>query len=128
MNAKRRGLALILVLGVLAILALLATAFASLAGVERRVTRNYLDTVRARLAAESGIEAAVALLRHRILRGSLWTETSWSVADERTIRVDGEEVKDAGFLGSGSYGADGDFYRVRISDAQSRLNVNDGVG
>ena len=112
MTATRRGVALILVLGVLAVLALLATAFATLAGVERRVSRNYLDGVRARLAAESGIEAAVALLRQRILRGALWTETSWSVADGRSIRVDGAEIRDAGFLAAGSYGRDGDFYRA----------------
>jgi hypothetical protein len=127
MKAKRRGVALIVVLGTLAVLALLATTFATLAGVERRVTRNYLDGVRARLAAESGVEAALALLQQRILRGSLWTETSWSVADDRTIRVDGREINDAGYLGSGSYGSDGDFYRVRISDANSRINVNDGA-
>jgi hypothetical protein len=126
-TATRRGMALILVLGVLAVLALLATAFATLSGAERRVSRNYLDAVRARLAAESGIEAAVALLRQRTLRGTLWTETSWSVADGRAIRVDGAELRDAGFLAAGSYGRDGDFYRVRIADAQSRLNVNDGA-
>src|SRR5687767_2657488 len=127
MKAKRRGIALILVLGTVAVLALLATAFATLAGLERQVSQNYVDTVRARFAAESGVEAAVALLQHRLLRGSLWTDTSWSVADEKTIRVDGEEIRDAGFLPSGSYGPDGDFHRVRITDAQSRIHVNDGV-
>ena len=127
MKAKRRGVALILVLGTLAVLALLATTFATLAGVERQTSLNYVDTVRARFAAESGIEAALALLQHRILRGSLWTETSWSVAEDRTIRVDGAEIRDAGFLPSGSYASDGDLYRVRIADAQSRIHVNDGA-
>ena len=127
MKANRRGMALILVLGTLAVLALLATAFATLAGVERQVSRNYVDTVRARFAAESGVEAALGLLQQRLLRGSLWTETSWSVADDRTIRVDGAEIRDAGFLPSGSYGPDGDFHRVRITDAQSRIHVNDGA-
>jgi hypothetical protein len=127
MKAKRRGMALILVLGLLALLALLAATFATLTGVDRQVSRNYLDTVRARLAAESGVEAALALLQQRMLRGSLWTETSWSVADDRKIRVDGGEIRDAGFLGAGAYGPDGDFCRVRISDAHSRIHVNDGA-
>ncbi|MBI3857085.1 MAG: hypothetical protein HY293_15470, partial [Planctomycetes bacterium] len=121
MKAKRRGIALILVLGALALLALLATTFATLSGVERKVSQNYADTVRARLAAESGVEAALALLQQRLLRGSLWTESSWSVADGRPIRVDGAEIRDAGFI------VDTEFHRVRISDAQSRIHVNDGA-
>ena len=56
MNGRRRGVALILVLGTLAVLALLATAFATLTGLDRQVSHNYVDTVRARFAAESGIE------------------------------------------------------------------------
>jgi len=113
--------ALILVLGVLAILALLATTFATLTAVDRRVSQNYADAVRARLVAESGVHAALALLQHRMLRGTLWTETSWSVADDRTIRVDGAELKDAGLQ------TESEFYRVRISDAHSRIHVNDGA-
>ena len=60
---SRRGAVLIIVLGVLAVLALLATAFASLQFTERRVAQNYSDTVRAKLLAQSGVEAAVARLR-----------------------------------------------------------------
>ena len=57
------GAVLIIVLGVLALLALLATAFASLQGTERRVARNYLDLVRAKQIAQSGVEDAVARLK-----------------------------------------------------------------
>ncbi|HZE97326.1 MAG TPA: PilX N-terminal domain-containing pilus assembly protein, partial [Planctomycetota bacterium] len=120
-------MALIVVLALTALLALLAVSFATMAGVDRRVSRNYLDAVRARLVAESGVEAAVARLEERILRGALWTDVSWSVADGKTIHLDGDEVKDAGFLGSGSRAENGDFYRVRITDAQSRIHVNDGA-
>ncbi|MBV8878502.1 MAG: hypothetical protein JO332_00930 [Planctomycetaceae bacterium] len=123
----RRGIALIVALGMTALLAVLATAFATLASTDRRLSRNQLDLVRARLAAESGVDAALALLQERLLRGSLWTDLSWSVADGRKIRLDDADVNDAGFLGAGAYGERGDFYRVRISDAQSRLFVNDGA-
>jgi hypothetical protein len=54
---------LIIVLGVLAILALLATTFATLQATEKQVARNYLDTVRAKLLAQSGIQDAEARLR-----------------------------------------------------------------
>ena len=60
---KKKGAVLIVVLGVLVILALLATTFVTLQSTERQVTRNYLDTVRARLIAQSGIEDASAQLR-----------------------------------------------------------------
>ncbi len=61
--AKRRGAVLIVVLGVLVVLALLATTFATLQTTERHIARNYLDTVRARLLAQSGQEDASARLR-----------------------------------------------------------------
>jgi hypothetical protein len=63
---RNRGAILIVVLGVLSLLALLATAFANLQSTERRVSRNYLNTVRARLVAESGIETAAARLLERL--------------------------------------------------------------
>ena len=56
---RNRGAVLIVVLGVLAVLALLATTFATLQGVEQRVAVNYLDTVRAKLIAQSGVNDAV---------------------------------------------------------------------
>jgi len=60
---KRKGAVLIVVLGVLAILALLATTFATLQATEKQVARNYLDTVRAKLLAQSGVQDAEARLR-----------------------------------------------------------------
>ena len=55
-----RGVALLIVLGVLALLSVIALAFVSLSRLERQVSRNYVDHVRAQLTAESGVEAAVA--------------------------------------------------------------------
>src|SRR5207244_12656730 len=62
---------LIIVLGVLAVLALLATTFATLQGVERRVSRNYLDTVRAKMLAQSGVNDAMAQLERQFPGRSL---------------------------------------------------------
>ncbi len=118
---RNRGLALLLVLGALVLLSLLAAAFSTLAAAERFTSRAYLDGVRARLAAESGIHAAVARLQERAERGTLWRERSWTVADGSAIRLDGAEVKDAAFMGNG------DLYRVRLRDSQGCLFVNEGL-
>ena len=61
-SSRRRGVVLIIVLGVLAVLALLATAFATLTSTERHIARNYEDTVRAKLLAMSGVQHAISRL------------------------------------------------------------------
>lgn len=58
-----RGAVLIVVLGILVVLALLSVTFATLQATERQISRNYLDTVRAKLLAQSGVEDAQARLR-----------------------------------------------------------------
>jgi hypothetical protein len=70
---KGKGAVLIIVLGILAVLALLATAFATLQATERKISRNYLDMVRAKLLAQSGIEHTVHRLSLDMPRGFLGT-------------------------------------------------------
>jgi len=60
---RRKGAVLIIVLGVLAVLALLAVTFSTLQATERQIAHNYMDTVRAKLLAQSGIQDAEAKLR-----------------------------------------------------------------
>src|SRR5205814_1924058 len=120
---KARGIALIVVLGVLSLLALLAVSFSTLAATERATSRNYLDTVRARLVAQSGIEAGIARL---LERGVLMNETEWAPA-MAPIRVNGVEVRPAGLMDSASYVRRGDFYTLRITDSNAQINVNDGL-
>jgi len=62
-SGKRKGAVLIIVLGVLAVLALLATTFATMQATERQVAHNYMDTVRAKLLAQSAVQDAEAKLR-----------------------------------------------------------------
>ena len=66
---NRRGAVLIVVLGVLVVLALLATTFASLQSLERSVARNYLDDVRAKLLAESGMQFAMSRIKETMAKG-----------------------------------------------------------
>ncbi len=60
---RRKGIVLIVVMGVLFIMSLLAVTFATLQFTERRVSSNYVDTVRAKLAAQSGLQDAEVRLR-----------------------------------------------------------------
>jgi hypothetical protein len=60
---------MIVILGCLLLLALLATSFVTLQSIERRVTHNYLDHVRARLVAQSGVEFAIDRLHQAIADG-----------------------------------------------------------
>ncbi|HVR82799.1 MAG TPA: hypothetical protein VMU54_00720, partial [Planctomycetota bacterium] len=59
----RKGVVLIIVLGVMAVLALLAVTFSTLQATDRQIAHNYMDTVRAKLLAQSGIQDAEAKLR-----------------------------------------------------------------
>ncbi len=60
--SRRRGLALILVTGVLGLLAVLAAAFVTMAQLERRASRQRLHATQAQLLARSGLEDALARL------------------------------------------------------------------
>jgi hypothetical protein len=110
---RRRGTALIVVLGALALLSLLAVTFATRVGTERATARNFLDAARARLAAQSGVEAALAHLQGLLDRGLL------PDGPARTLPPTP--------LGSGTYVPGGDLYEVKIEDANARINVNDGL-
>ena len=59
---SRRGLALLIVVGVLGILAVLAAAFVTMAQLERRASRQRLHATKALLLARSGVEDALARL------------------------------------------------------------------
>ncbi len=62
MRMNHRGLALILVVGVLGLLAVLGAAFATMAQLERRASRQRLYATKAMLLARSGLEDALARL------------------------------------------------------------------
>jgi hypothetical protein len=95
---RREGLALAVILGFLALLAALAASFLHLSTVERRIAHNHVDYARARWAADSGVETAIARLR----------TADWFESDDWTLSESPE-------------------FRARIRDEQGRLNVNDGA-
>lgn len=163
--SRRRGAVLIVVLGILVVLALLATTFSTLQAVERDVSRNYLDGVRSRLVAQSGIEDAMGRLSVMVARGRFeepalqywgantsevgapdWAtpleraaNPSYAIEDEvvqnpldplvapRLFTVDGRKLGISGTMSSSTYAPEGDVYRLRVSDANARIHVNDGI-
>lgn len=73
-NGRRRnerGTVLIVVLAFLALIALLATSFMTLQTLEQNVTENYLDHVRAKNTAQSGVDVAVEKLTRLVREGWL---------------------------------------------------------
>lgn len=125
----RRGLALIVVLGILVILVLLATTFAVIQGIDRTIARNYLDGVRARMLAQSGVEAAVARLQAQGIAhdpGMRYQDDEHpSYAIPVVVTVDGVPTGLSGTHCTGTYAANGDAYRLRVTDANSLIHVND---
>lgn len=59
---RRRGTVLIVVLAVLAVLSLLGTTFVVMSSLERTVSKNYLDEIKAKAVAKSGVAAGVSNL------------------------------------------------------------------
>jgi hypothetical protein len=64
-TTRQRGIALMMTLGVLALLLIMALAFAYTTRTERLAAGVNTDLIRARLLAESGVERAIAFLREQ---------------------------------------------------------------
>jgi len=94
----RRGLALVLVVGVLGILVVLAASFVTMAHLERQASQRRLHAVRALLVARSGLEDALA----RLSTG-----------------------QDPGRLEGATF-RDGASCSLRVEDESAKINVNGG--
>ncbi|MDQ7779034.1 MAG: hypothetical protein RDV41_04920 [Planctomycetota bacterium] len=76
----RRGSVLIVALGVMTVLAVLGFVFLSTTRVERAISRNYVDLVRAKFYAQSGLEYAIGEI-HRQIQGSATLDPNYSIAE-----------------------------------------------
>ncbi len=91
----RSGIALILVAGVLGLLAVLATTFATMAQLERRASAQRLYATKATLLARSGLEDALARLsagQDPSLAGSRYGGEDWDADGSFSAYEAGEEV------------------------------------
>jgi hypothetical protein len=180
----QRGIALLVALGVLVVLALLGAVFATMSGIERTVARNYIDKVRARFLAESGIEQAIAELgvchgrsldiwnatrpmpwtyfgldsngdglvnngesaaySYTLPSGEIMHDWGRCPIEEATrpsfpydyngngsfdpasdcVTIDGKSVALSGAMQAGTYAERGNVYTLKVTDLQSRININ----
>jgi hypothetical protein len=145
-----KGMTLILVAGVLAVLAALSTGFYAIALMQTKSATRYADSVRAEMMVRAGVEDGVARLRELTFRKTEDPTDPWYGVDflngarrrvafacdlsTNNIDDDGDGVKDnieerempfTGSLGN-SASTNSDRYLLHVSDAASKINVNAG--
>lgn len=125
-NRNRRGIVLLFVLGLLALMSVLAMSFVSMSRLERSISRNYVDRTHALLAAESGVEYALARLREmdgivdpEDLEAMKWDATTASFAMTSDPAWSGGV--DASNAGNARF-------RLRVDDDSGKINLNDTDG
>lgn len=138
-----RGIALLFSLAVLGVLSILTLAFVKMSQLERNISRQYLDKTRAMITAESGVESAMAHIRTWRGRSVLEFQESLDYNPSNPA-VDVFYAEDpslesaiappvgfpggaaaSGYVGNGTYVANGDFYKLKIRDTSGLLNLND---
>lgn len=146
----RRGVTLILVAGVLAVLAAMATGFYSITLTQTRSATRFSDSVRAEMVAQAGIEAAISMLREQAFKETEGPASPWyridytqnlkrrasfpvdlsknSIDDDLDGVVDNAEEKEMPFSGTlgSSVELNSDRYILNISDAAGKININAG--
>lgn len=138
---NRKGIVLLLVLGVLGLLSVLAMAFVSMAKLERGMSANYMARVRSIMAAESGVEAAIAQvsampggvipaddLNRLTYQFTGLDENGFAEIPSFAADIDGDGAQDGV---SGLMEGDletGVSYRLMVEDASGKLNINDVNG
>ncbi len=105
----RRGLALFVVVGILGVMAVLGTAFALMARLERTASQRRVHATRALLLARSGLEDAVARLS----------------AGQAPASVGGRARGYSGAFGSEAVPLLS--YALRVEDESAKINVNGGL-
>lgn len=142
-RCARRGIVLLMVLGVLALMSVLVISFVSMARMERAISANYVAYVRAQMTAESGVEKAISevsringknlLEELERMRCGPGEDPRLTLAEVQVpsyaVDVDGDLVPDAfsGAVGS-SQSDNGDRYKLRVEDESAKFNLNDTPG
>jgi hypothetical protein len=133
LTLSKRGVALIVVVGVLVVLAALTTAFFTLTVMQTKSAVRYADSVRAEMMARAGVEDAIARLRAQAYiktedPSDPWYTVDWlNNATKRdsflTQDKSGVTMSYTRAMGS-SVGPDSDRYTLHITDAASKININ----
>ncbi|MFC1587400.1 hypothetical protein ACFL54_03735 [Planctomycetota bacterium] len=133
----RRGIVLLFVLGVLALLSVLALTFVNMTRLERNISLNYVYGVRATLAAESGIEYASNRLLEaggRTFTPAFAEEFAYQEGTKSGLQHAAkvsfslpDQLDISGIVGD-SLSRGGDFYKLRVIPEDGKLNLNDTNG
>jgi hypothetical protein len=147
---QHRGITLIMVAAVLAVLAAIVTGFHAITIMQTRSAMRYSDSVRAEMAARAGIHDGLARLREAALKQTETPSDPWYMVnylkgaksrisyaadfsknnrdDDGDGKIDNPEEREMSFtnvLGD-SAGLNSDRYQLQISDAASKININAG--
>lgn len=119
------AIALILTVGILAILALVAVGFSAFTRLELRATENFANQLRAELIAEAGIARAINDLKYHTTYGA--KVDPYDTMLDPWFYTSGVSV-DLAAAASPSYGSDiiyGDgTYRLKVIDCAALININ----
>ncbi|MFH1093772.1 MAG: hypothetical protein V1739_06440, partial [Candidatus Omnitrophota bacterium] len=119
------AIALILTVGILAILALVAVGFSAFTRLELRATENFANALKAELIAEAGIARAINDLKYDTTYGA--KVDPYDTMLDPWFYTSGVNI-DLATASSPSYGSDigygGGTYRLKVIDCASLVNVN----
>lgn len=138
---RRAGAVLLIVLGILAIMSVMTLSFMKMAQLERNISNNYVNRTRAILAAESGVEYAIARLRG-FSGGVLSPDEILSIQfnpDDPNLPLSDPDcvpsfATDVDFDGTidawsgsvgGTYFETGDRFKLKVQSESGKLNLND---
>ncbi|MFC1586758.1 hypothetical protein ACFL54_00470 [Planctomycetota bacterium] len=133
------GIVLLIVLGVLALLSVLAITFVSITRLERGISKTYMDYTHAILAAESGVEYAISRITN--LSGGVLTAAEAKALSYQenpdnpgldfvtrpSFQLAAPLDQYSGIISS-TYSASGDRYKLKVEDESGKLNLNDTDG
>lgn len=139
-STRPAGIALLMVLAVLALMSVLAVTFVRLSQMERGISRNYVDRTTALIVAESGIDHAFARIlafRGGVIRPDEFADMRFvpddadpenlAIARHVSFQAGGAPAPVSGTV-SGRYRTDGDYFVLRVSDESGKINLNDSNG
>lgn len=112
---RRKGTALIISVGILALTVVIATSFAVNMQLEYKIANNFLDNIKARYLAEGGIDRAIAELAYG-------TEGAINTA----IDTEGERwYADEPYKDDTPLNGEGSYVVTKIRDSGSQIYIND---
>ncbi|MFC1587378.1 hypothetical protein ACFL54_03625 [Planctomycetota bacterium] len=137
-TSQKRAIALIMVLGVLALLSVLAITFVSITRLESQISRYYVDKTHAVLAAESGIEYALSRLLGCDQNNSAVDITDMEFkpgpnpgdlehAVKASFQIPGVAKPMSGFVSS-TYTENSEYFILKVTDLSGGINLNDTNG